>query len=540
MKKPLAMLAALLILSWGCGPSSPPTDPHEGHDHSSPEGSEKGHEGHDHGDEGADDHGHEEESSHAGDPIELTDEQRDLAKIETQKASFSVAPLGISAPGSISVITGQSAAVTPSASGRLSELKVTLGQKVAKGQVLGALESSELAEAYSRITSAVQAHDEAKARVKDEENQVKLSQAKAASAEQTLKRQKEFAEAGAFSQAPLQAARSELNEAESELLGNQKEQASHADQLRRMESLYREGLVSRLELEAARLEAQQDVIKVDRAKSRVSLARAAFTREEGIAKRGLLNSREVQTAEADLRSAKLEWERAKSVLQSSRERLGSSQKAAANAQAFYQAVSGGTGASGGRARLVAPISGVVTQVEATKGQAVDRTQTLIVIENLESVWATAQVSEREASLVRLGMTANITSQSHPGRSFAGNVQVIGSRIDPKTRSLPVQCLITNAEGRLKPGMFIQSFIQLDRGLRVLSVPSSAVVLEDQEAFVFVLEGGKFTRHPVILGREFEGRHEILKGLEEGDEVAIKGAFILNSQAKKEELKGHEH
>jgi len=500
----------LIVLLAGCGPGD------DGHDHA---GQKK-------------DEAHEE--------LHLTEEQQSIADIKTTKVTTSRIQPELTVPGTISATVLGKAVVTPPIAGRVVDLAVSLGQTVRKGQVLATLESTELAEAWSRITGARRAQDDAVARLRESESQVRIGQARLESAKQTLERQRALAAAGAFSQAPLQQAQSELNDAQSELLSAQNEQASHAEQLRRMENLFRDGIVSKSEYDAALLEAQQDVIRVNRATSRVQSARATLEREKRIAERGLLNSREVQTAEADVRNARLEIERAQAVVRSSRISVASAMRSVEDARNLYRTTAGGYATSSGRLRLVSPISGVVSRFDVSRGQAVDRTQTLFEIEDLSTVWATAQVPEREAGSIRKGMRVRVSASAFPDVEFEGITEVVDSRLDTKTRSLAVRCRLLNSGHRLKPEMFVEVRIPKGEDRMAISVPKSAIVFEGGKRFVYVKREDGFHREEIQAGQEASESVEVLSGLKAGDEVATSGAFVLKSQEKKDELKGHEH
>jgi cobalt-zinc-cadmium efflux system membrane fusion protein len=190
--------------------------------------------------------------------------------------------------------------------------------------------------------------------------------------------------------------------------------------------------------------------------------------------------------------------------------------------------------------LVAPISGTVTHLDVTRGQAVDRTQVLLEVENLQSVWVTANVPEQDAAKVHKGASARITVASLPGREFQGVVQIVGSRIDPKTRSIPVQCLIAGAGGLLKPDMYATVHLGIGMSARTIAIPKTAIVMEDRQPFIFVKDGNEFDKREVVLGAENGGLVAVQSGLKEGELVAVKGAFVLSSEQKKAELKGHEH
>jgi membrane fusion protein, heavy metal efflux system len=529
---PLALFAALA----GCqgGGSAKAEDDHAGHDHAAAESDD--HAGHDHG-PGEDAHG---EEGHEEGTVALTSDQAKTAGIETQIVTSTEIQSSLTTPGTITATSSGKALVTPTVAGRLVTLSVSLGQKVVRGQQLGTIESTELAEAWNRISEAKRQQEAAHAQLKDQESQVKLAASKVAASTQTLTRQKQLVKAGAFNQAPLQAAQSELNDAQSDLLSAQKEQASHAEELRRTEALYKDGLVSRSELEAARLEIQQDEIRMNREKARVNLAQIGYEREKRIAEQGLLNSREVQTAEADLRSAKLELERSRIALRSTRDAFASSAKAVTNATAAYRTYSGGASASGGRVSLISPLAGVITHLDVTRGQAVDRTQALFEIEDLTQVWAAAQVPEKDASLISKGARVMVTAQALPGRTFAASVQTLASSIDSKTRTLAVQCLVPNPQGLLKPGMFVSVDFAGRTKTKGISVPAESVIEEGGKSFVFVQHDKEFHREEVKLGSKNGTQVQILSGLEAGENLVVKGAFILKSQLKKDELKGHEH
>lgn len=488
-----------------------------------------------------DEHGHEGEAEekHEEGHVDLSADQLKLAGVETAPATLRDFQTGLEVPGTVNSTTKGRAVVTPPVAGRIVSLNVQLGDEVRQGQVLASLESSELAMSWSGIADAQRDRDAAEAALREAQSEVKLANAKINSTRATLARQREFAKAGAFNQASVQQAQNELNDVQSELLSIQKEQAIHAEQLRRMESLFKEGLVSRSDLETARLELQQDEIRLDRVKAKIEIAKATYNRERDIASRGLLNAREIQTAEAEVRTAVLERDRALIKVRSTQSALASAKRGIGNAQTTYRAHTGGGGASAGKVNLVAPMAGTVTHMDVSRGQAVDRTQTLLEIENLDSVWVTAQVPERDAANLAKGQSVTVSIASGD-REFTGIVQVVGSRVDPKTRAVPVQCLIADARGALRPEMFAKVRIGTGANSKSIGVPTTALVNEGSKSFLFVKEGEAFEKREVQLGIKAGGFVAIASGLKEGEIVAIKGAFVLASEQKKDELKGHEH
>lgn len=517
----LCLWCLLLVLLCGCGPNQSASvveDDHSGHDHA----------GHDHPED--------EEAGH----LDLTDSQTATADIELTTVELRQMQDALEVPGVVTTTTTGRAILTPPVAGRLVRLDVQPGDTVRRGQTIGIVESPELADAWSRIVEAQQARDAARIRRDETDAEVRLAREKVSAAQTLLDRQKEFAAAGAFNQAPLLAAQAELDDARSELETVEQELETHSVQLLRLEYLYSDGLVSLVDVENARLDVRKDEVNLRRAQQRIQAAETAFAREKKISEQGLLNSREIQTAEANLRTAKLELERTQISNTSAQAAWQGTLRAVASAQSTYRTYTGGAPAAGGRVNLLAPLSGTITVLDATRGQAVDRTQSLAVIENLDSVWVTANVPESEAARLTKGASITLTVPAQPGVSFEGRIEVIGSRLDPATRTVPVQCLVTGANGRLTPQMSASVQIPAGPAAEVMAVPASAVTEKDGEKVVFLVSSGEYLSRPVKTGRESGGYVQIIEGLESGDRIVSQGAFILKSQLRRDELKGHEH
>jgi membrane fusion protein, heavy metal efflux system len=480
--------------------------------------------------------GHKEEEAHSED-IVLTPDAAKIAGIELVTVKRMPMQAEFKVPGTVTTTAQGRALVTPPTAGKITQIYVKVGDSVKAGQPIATLQSADLTEASAGIIEAQRDVITAQAAVHEARSQIDLANAKLRTAKQVLKRQEDFAKTGAFSQPALQAAQRELGDAEADLERGKQDQVVHQAQLERAERLFKQELISRTELEQTRLEVETDKIRQRNAERRIDLAKATFEREQSILKRGLANSREVQGAEAEVRSANIEVAQAKIRLRSAQAGLTSAQKGVQAARASYGAQAGGGRASGGHVTVVAPIAGVITDREATLGQAVERTTEICEIENLRTVWVTAQVPEKHIDKVRKGSSAQISVSTFPGQTFSGIVQVLGGRLDPKSRTMPVQILVDNADGKLRAEMFASVFIGVGGSDNVLAAPRSAIV--DGKMYL-AEEGGKYEEKTVELGRIKGDWVEVLSGLEEGAQVVTKGAFVLKSEKVKAELKGHEH
>ena len=77
----------------------------------------------------------------------------------------------------------------------------------------------------------------------------------------------------------------------------------------------------------------------------------------------------------------------------------------------------------------------------------------------------------------------------------------------------------------------------------LLVPTDAVIIAGKRAVVWVKTGdGMFEAHSVQIGNRFGDKYQILSGLNEGDEIAATGGFLIDSesQLKTGMPTGHQH
>jgi membrane fusion protein (multidrug efflux system) len=120
------------------------------------------------------------------------------------------------------------------------------------------------------------------------------------------------------------------------------------------------------------------------------------------------------------------------------------------------------------------------------------------------------------------MKAKVRVESYPGKVFEGRVEKINSALDLATRTLQAEIYIPNSDRSLKPGMFANVELALLEKPQTLVIPREAVIEAGGEMSVFVVDGKQAVRRSITLGYEQDRSVEVLKGLNEGDQVVIKG------------------
>jgi membrane fusion protein (multidrug efflux system) len=135
------------------------------------------------------------------------------------------------------------------------------------------------------------------------------------------------------------------------------------------------------------------------------------------------------------------------------------------------------------------------------------------------------VPETSMSLIKEGLPVSALSAAVPGRKFQGKITELDSRVDPTTRSITVRAQLPNADGALRPGMFMTVTLQ-GEVMPVLVVPETAIVPEQGNAYVFVIKNSVAERRRVHIGRRQPGQVQISDGLRAGEHVVIEGTQNL--------------
>jgi len=205
---------------------------------------------------------------------------------------------------------------------------------------------------------------------------------------------------------------------------------------------------------------------------------------------------------------------------------------------------------GGQTSLLpvrAPLSGRVVEKHVTVGELVTPERSMFTIADLGHVWVWIDVYERNLRHVHLEDDVAVAADAYPDELFLGKVSYLSDQVDADTRTVRARIDVNNPDHKLRPGMFARVTLTDPHfeatGLEPsLVVPVGAVQRDGEEFIVFVaLDDYRFERHEVVVGRSAGGFAEILSGLDPEDTVVIEGAFLLKSEASKEQMgAGHEH
>jgi membrane fusion protein, copper/silver efflux system len=182
-----------------------------------------------------------------------------------------------------------------------------------------------------------------------------------------------------------------------------------------------------------------------------------------------------------------------------------------------------------------PFAGTVIERMVAEGAYVQTGEPLFRIANLTKVWVQLDAYERDLASIREGQEVAIAVDALPGEAFEGRVAFVDPTIDPTRRTARVRVEAENPERSLRPGMFVQGVVRgqaAPQQERPLVVPRTAPLFTGRRSIVYVeipgAERPTYEARVVRLGPRAGDVYPVVAGLEEGERVVTRGAFVIDA------------
>ena len=182
-------------------------------------------------------------------------------------------------------------------------------------------------------------------------------------------------------------------------------------------------------------------------------------------------------------------------------------------------------------KIRAPIAGVVSTREIKSGQNLAVGDVAFRITETSELMAQLQIPQAELAKFSAGHPATVTVASMPNSEFAASIVRISPTIDVENGTFRATVIIDNTHGYLAPGMFGRFTIAYEMHANALVIPANALLDEDEESTVYVVQNGEVLRRGVETGFEENGRVEILSGLQDDDQIVVVGHSGLRDGSK---------
>ena len=203
--------------------------------------------------------------------------------------------------------------------------------------------------------------------------------------------------------------------------------------------------------------------------------------------------------------------------------------------------------------VISPVSGTVTAIHVREGEYVSTGQILLELADISTVWLTVYLTEDQSGLVYEGQEVEFRIDAVPDKVFSAVIDAVDPFLDQPGGAFEARIILENSSGEFLPGQSAAaSFINREQPGAVLSVPRESVLSLGSRSVVYVMTGPnvystgdngslrieearfepvQVTAGPLAAGSTGEVFYPIYAGLSEGDVVALKGAFLIDSQAE---------
>ena len=200
----------------------------------------------------------------------------------------------------------------------------------------------------------------------------------------------------------------------------------------------------------------------------------------------------------------------------------------------------GQGAQDIRFVLRAPMSGVVSQSDATAGASVEEGARLFEIVALDRVHVVGSLPE--AALVRIDELVGAELEV-PGVApvTLDRLVAVGRVLDRQTRTVPIIYELRDPDRRLAIGQAVSLRIFVAVATDAVTIPDTAIVDDAGQPVVFVQVGGEsFERRAVQLGNREAGLVQIAGDIVPGERIVTRGAPLIRLAALSPQVPAHGH
>ena len=178
--------------------------------------------------------------------------------------------------------------------------------------------------------------------------------------------------------------------------------------------------------------------------------------------------------------------------------------------------------------IIADFEGKLGKREIAQG-VLGSNSLIITLDDLKKIVIDIKVPENYVGVLKPGLKTEITSSAF-NKVFNGKVDSISSRIDPSTRSILARILVDNSGFEIIPGQLMTAKVIYNEENQV-GVPESALTIQGDTAFVYVVIEGMAEKRNVVIGKRNFGKVSIVSGVSEGDLVISEGISKVRSKTK---------
>ncbi len=174
----------------------------------------------------------------------------------------------------------------------------------------------------------------------------------------------------------------------------------------------------------------------------------------------------------------------------------------------------------GDARIRAPFDGIIGERMVNVGQYVQPSTQVASVYDPDPLRLQVTVPEASLADVKQGTPVTFSVAAYGDDQFNATVKFISPNVRESTRDLVVEAVVSNPDGRLRPGMFAVARLELGERPHLV-VPAAALQRDETEARVYVVGSDKEVQERIVqLGEAKGDAVAVLSGVKVGEAVVL--------------------
>ena len=185
-----------------------------------------------------------------------------------------------------------------------------------------------------------------------------------------------------------------------------------------------------------------------------------------------------------------------------------------------------------RTTVRAPVTGILDDRYIDEGEIVSPGMQVARVVDTSRLKITGGVPERFGPFIQTGGSAVITFDVLPDRAFEGTISYAGASVEPRSRTFPIEILMDNPDGAVKPRMIANVRVATETLEDVIVVPQEVVIRTENgyQLFVVTERDGESVAaaREIRVGPSLENRVVVESGLEAGDLMVSRGHQLVDA------------
>lgn len=172
------------------------------------------------------------------------------------------------------------------------------------------------------------------------------------------------------------------------------------------------------------------------------------------------------------------------------------------------------------ATVRAPFDGSVEQKLVSPGAYLKENTPILTLVKTNPLRLRVDLPESAVASAKVGATLTFNTDAAPGETFKAVVNQLNPSVDEKSRTLVVEARIPRNDPRLRPGMFVQVQLSMQKGAEVVMVPKEAIYSVAGLNKIFVIRDGRAVEQKITPGQQIEEWIEVPReAVNAGERVA---------------------